>query len=129
MGGLQPRLVRRPVEAHHGIDAALGADGRLVLVVAIAPFPDGARRERPLPRSASRCSDDPHVLPMVSINPDGGGPGHKRDRGPKCFNGHFHSGAYVFVHLIWRCGRDPVLEGSQFIADSGYVILIEGDTR
>lgn len=47
MGGLQPRLVRRPVEAHHGIDAALRADGRLVLVVAIAPFPDGARREGP----------------------------------------------------------------------------------
>lgn len=47
MGGLQPRCIWRPIEAHYGIDAALGADGRLVLVVAIAPFPDGARRERP----------------------------------------------------------------------------------
>lgn len=45
MGGLQPRRVRRPVEAHHGIHAALGADGRLVLVVAVALFLDGARRE------------------------------------------------------------------------------------
>ncbi len=45
MGGLQPRLVRRPVEAHHGIYTTLGTDSRLVLVVAIAPLCDGAGRE------------------------------------------------------------------------------------